>query len=56
MVRGARLHPRLAKYVVDYAIGRISYRSARARLLARCPLVAVRMLWDNKSPLQPSTA
>lgn len=56
MVRGAREHPRLAKYVVDYARGRITYRSARARLLARCPLVAVRMLWDNGAPLQPSTA
>jgi geranylgeranyl reductase family protein len=56
MVRGARLHPRLAKYVVDYAIGRISYRSARARLLARYPLVAVRMLWNNRALLQTSTA
>ncbi len=56
MVRGARVHPRLAKYVIDYAMGRITYRSARARLLARYPLIAVRMLWDNRSPLQPSTA
>jgi len=55
MVRGARLHPRLAQYLVDYTIGRISYRSARARLLTRCPLVAVRVLWNNAT-LQPSTA
>ncbi len=56
MVRGARLHPHLAQYFVDYAMGRMSYRSARARLLARCPMVALRMLWDNRWPLQPSTA
>ena len=55
MVRGARLNPHLAQYFVDYSIGRLSYRSARARLLARCPLVAVRVLWNNPN-LQPSTA
>jgi hypothetical protein len=56
MVRGARQHPQLAKYVIDYAVGRLSYRSARARFLAKYPLVAMRMLWNNKAPLQPSTA
>jgi geranylgeranyl reductase family protein len=55
MVRGAREHPLLAKYVIDHAIGRLSYRSARARLLAKCPLVAVRLLWNTIGPLQPST-
>jgi geranylgeranyl reductase family protein len=55
MIRGARIHPRLAQYVVEYAMGRMSYRSARARLLAKCPMLALRMLWDNKPPLPPNT-
>ena len=37
MVRGARLHPSLAQYVVHYAMGRISYRSARARFCHQVP-------------------
>jgi flavin-dependent dehydrogenase len=55
MVRGARRHPGLAKNVIDYAMGRMSYRSARMRLVAKCPLVALRMLWNNGGP-QPSNA
>jgi geranylgeranyl reductase family protein len=44
MVRGARRHPRFARSFVDYAMGRLSYRSARARFLTRFPFVALRVL------------
>lgn len=59
MVRGARLNLSLAGQVIDYAIGKLGYRAARRRLLARFPLLAVRLIlelsqrgemWDNTSP------
>jgi geranylgeranyl reductase family protein len=56
MVHGARRYPHLTKNVIDYAMGRMSYRSARVRFVARCPLVALGMLWNNEIPLQTSTA
>lgn len=41
MVRGATRHPDLAGGLVDYAMGRLSYRAARSRLIRRLPGVAV---------------
>jgi geranylgeranyl reductase family protein len=50
MVRGARRHPRLARAVVDYAMGRRTYSSARAQFVARFPFVALNLLWNNGQP------
>lgn len=44
MVSGARANPRAAAEIVDYAMGRISYRRVRARFVMRTPLLAARLL------------
>jgi flavin-dependent dehydrogenase len=46
MVRGARVHSRQALTLVDYAMGRIDYKTARARFLARFPLSAFSIILD----------
>src|SRR6185503_5974977 len=43
LVAGARDAPDLAAHVIQYAMGGISYQSARRRLLAAAPLAAVRL-------------
>ncbi len=43
MVRGARRHPGIAQRIVEYAIGRCTYRAARRRLLLRFPSLALRL-------------
>jgi len=57
LVDGARRHPALALKIVEYAMGRRSYASARRALLLRFPQVAFRLafaasdgrsLWDNQ--------
>jgi len=43
LVAGTRGAPDLAAHVIQYAIGEISYQSARRRLLAAAPFAAVRL-------------
>lgn len=43
MVRGADQYPSIASGLVEYAMGDLSYRDARWRLIARLPLVAARV-------------
>ncbi len=43
LVAGTRGAPDLAAHVIHYAMGEISYQSARRRLLAAAPLAAVRL-------------
>ena len=43
LVAGTRGAPDLAAHVIQYAMGEISYQSARRRLLAAAPLAAVRL-------------
>ena len=47
MVSGARLHPRLAAHVVDYAIGNLTYSQAKLRLLARFPLLGFKLILEH---------
>ena len=47
MIRGARRRPHLAMALVDYAIGRLSYRAARRRLLFSAPGLAVNLARDT---------
>jgi len=56
VVRGARARPRFARLLVDYATGRISYRTARRRLLWQFPrllprlaLLAWRSAWRQRA-------
>jgi geranylgeranyl reductase family protein len=43
LVAGTRGAPDLAAHVIQYAMGEVSYQSARRRLLAAAPLAAVRL-------------
>ncbi len=45
LVRAGRALPWLAKLIVDYAAGRVSYPDARRRVLAASPKTAARLAW-----------
>jgi geranylgeranyl reductase family protein len=47
LIEGATRETALAKLVVDFAAGRMSYRTLRRRMLARSPLLAARLLWAH---------
>jgi flavin-dependent dehydrogenase len=53
MVRGARLHPAIAREVIDHAMGRVSYRRARGRFLLKLVGAAIT---NSKSPDIPSSS
>jgi flavin-dependent dehydrogenase len=48
VIAGARVFPRLANAVIDYACGTRTYRQARRRVLLRFPLVALKVLGARK--------
>jgi hypothetical protein len=45
VVRGANVRPEFSRLLVDYASGRLSYRTARRRLLWYFPRLAPRLAW-----------
>lgn len=45
VIDGASREPRLTRLIVEFAMGRRSYRDLRRSFLWRAPLVAARMLW-----------
>ena len=45
VVRGASVRPEFSRLLVDYASGRLSYRTARRRLLWYFPRLAPRLAW-----------
>lgn len=45
VIDGASREPRLTRFIVEFAMGRRSYRDLRRSFLWRAPLVAARMLW-----------
>jgi flavin-dependent dehydrogenase len=47
IVRDAHLHPAMTKLILDYAIGRRSYLSARRGLIRRSPHLALGLMWDR---------
>ncbi|MFN8059067.1 MAG: geranylgeranyl reductase family protein [Vicinamibacterales bacterium] len=49
VIDGARRRPHVAMAVVDYAMGRLSYRQARRRLLLGLPLAALRLAWWSRT-------
>jgi len=47
IIRAAPRNPGITRVVLDYAIGRRSYRSARRHLLSRSPWLALKLLWQS---------
>jgi flavin-dependent dehydrogenase len=45
VIAGARARPDMTRLVLDFAEGRLPYRSLRRRMLQRSPLLAARLLW-----------
>ena len=53
IVRNAHRHPAITKLILDYAIGRRSYLSARRGLIRRSPHLAINLMWERiKNPLR----
>src|SRR5262249_30035138 len=46
-IQGTRREPAATREVVEFAVGRRSYRSLRRRLLARAPVLAGRLVWEK---------
>jgi geranylgeranyl reductase family protein len=53
IVREAPRHRALTKVILDYAIGRRSYRSARRRLVGGSPRLAFRLIWQRAKSFAP---
>jgi flavin-dependent dehydrogenase len=47
IIDGADRERATTRLILDYAVGRRSYRAVRWRLLARSPLLAGRLVWDR---------
>ena len=47
VIQGTRREPETTRAVLEFAVGRRSYRSLRRRLLARSPLLAGRLVWER---------
>jgi geranylgeranyl reductase family protein len=46
VIDGARRQTETTRLILDFAIGRLSYRALRRRLLARAPGLAARLAWE----------
>ena len=53
VITGARTQSRITKLVLDFAVGRLSYRSLRRRLLVRSPGLAARLAWAKLADVLP---
>ena len=47
LIDGATRETALAKLIVDFAAGRMGYRTLRRRMLVRSPMLAARLLWAH---------
>src|SRR5262249_28575600 len=47
VIQGARREAATTRAVLEFAVGRRSYRSLRRRLLARSPVLAGRLVWEK---------
>jgi len=47
VIRGAHAAPAVTRLILDFAIGRLSYRSLRRRMLCQAPGLAVRFAWER---------
>jgi flavin-dependent dehydrogenase len=47
IVDGARRDPRTTRLILDFAMGRRSYREVRRRILAGAPRLALQFLWEH---------
>lgn len=47
IIAGANREPTITQLILDYAVGRLSYRSLRRRLIVRAPWLASRLAWDQ---------
>lgn len=47
VIEGARRQRAVTRAILEFAAGRCSYRELRRKLLARMPLMAIRLLWDR---------
>jgi flavin-dependent dehydrogenase len=56
IIRGAHRHQATIRAILDYAMGRRSYRSLRRRLLTRYPPLALRLMWSSFSMKDPDGA
>ena len=46
-IEGAARETALTKLIIDFAAGRMNYRTLRRRMLVRSPLLAARLLWAH---------
>jgi flavin-dependent dehydrogenase len=56
LVRGALSYPEFSRLLLDYAMGRLSYRAARRRLVWRFPRLLPRLAWIALRPKTPVAA
>jgi hypothetical protein len=47
VIDGAGRKHDMAKLILDFARGRLSYRALRRRMLTRSPVLAMHLLWAN---------
>jgi hypothetical protein len=47
VIQGAARHPATTRLILDFAQGRCRYGELRRRILARSPLLAVRVAWER---------
>ena len=47
VINGASEEPELTKLILDFAVGRLSYRALRWRMLARVPRLAAHLAWGR---------
>jgi len=47
VIEGARRERAMTKLILDFAMGRLSYRTLRRRMLMRSPLLAAHLLWAH---------
>jgi geranylgeranyl reductase family protein len=47
VIAGAPREPAITRAILDFAIGRMSYRGVRRRMLVRMPGLAARFLWER---------
>ncbi len=47
LIDGARRDSSLTRLVLDFVVGRLSYRTLRRRMLTRSPILAARLLWTH---------
>ena len=47
VIRGAQAAPAITRLILDFAVGRMTYRSLRWRMLGHAPGLAVRFAWER---------